>query len=177
MKKKLVGFVLLFSLILSLTPIAFAYSVPSDTIVYVTPTGECYHLWNCSHIKNSCSSITIANAEYNGYRACSRCDPDVMVGSYGTSSVYQEPIYKSENFAIYKNEQAVSNNPVTNKLTGSTGNKSSTNSTAKAEQQKQEPAATNKEKTYESQYPWWVFVGLGICADRIINAVTKKEKE
>lgn len=73
---------LVFSLILSLASSAFAYTVPSNTVVYVTPTGECYHLFNCSYIKNSYSSMTITDAEYSGYRACSRCDPDVFTGTY-----------------------------------------------------------------------------------------------
>lgn len=61
---------------------ALAYTVPSDTVVYVTPTGSCYHREDCSYIKNSCRALSISSAEGQGYRACSRCDPDVLTGQY-----------------------------------------------------------------------------------------------
>lgn len=82
MKKRFAVLALVFSLILSLASTAFAYSVPSDTVVYVTPTGECYHLYNCSYIKDSYSSLYISDAEAYGYRPCSRCDPNIATGVY-----------------------------------------------------------------------------------------------
>lgn len=110
MKKRFAVLALVFSLVLSLASTAFAYSVPSDTVVYVTPTGECYHLYNCSYIKSSWSSMTIADAEYNGYRACSRCDPDVMVGTYGDSYAYKHPsIVIAENKPLYDSGSPSSN--------------------------------------------------------------------
>lgn len=82
MKRKFAVLSLVLAVLFSFVVQAVAYTVPSDTTVYVTPTGECYHLFNCSYIKNSYSSMTIADAEYSGYRACSRCDPDVFTGTY-----------------------------------------------------------------------------------------------
>lgn len=172
MKKRFAVLALVFSLVLSLASTAFAYTVPSNTVVYVTPTGECYHLFNCSYIKNSYSSMTIADAEYSGYRACSRCDPDVMVGSYGSSSAYREPVYKGDSITSYKNEQAVSNNPVTNKLTGKNTTASSSGSQVKAEDTK--PQAEETKST--SDYPWWVFFLVGIGADRIYLKIRNKEE-
>lgn len=176
MKKRFAVLALVFSLILSLVSAAFAYSVPSDTVVYITPTGECYHLRNCSYIKNSCSGLTIADAEYSGYRACSRCDPDVMVGSYGSSSAYREPVYQAEGFTIYKmDEQAVSNNPVTNKLTGNTASeKPTSNSSSQTKAEAAKPQAEEKEST--SEYPWWVFFLVGIGADRVYLKLRSKEE-
>lgn len=82
MKRKVLGVALVLMLILPCAVTAFAYTVPSSTVVYVTPTGECYHRQSCSYIQNSCQGLTIAEAEADGYRACSRCDPDVLTGEY-----------------------------------------------------------------------------------------------
>lgn len=82
MKRKVLGIVLALVLVLSCAVTAFAYTVPSSTVVYVTPTGECYHRQSCSYIQNSCRGLTIAAAEADGYRACSRCDPDTKTGKY-----------------------------------------------------------------------------------------------
>lgn len=78
-------FLLLSSLILfSFLVSVYAYSVPSDTIVYVTDTGSCYHREDCTYLSSS-HSMTISYAESCGYRACSRCQPDVITGEYEPS--------------------------------------------------------------------------------------------
>lgn len=110
MKKRFAVLALVFFLILSLASTAFAYTVPSDTVVYVTPTGECYHLRNCSYIQNSSTSLYISVAVEKGYRACSRCDPDVMVGTYGDSYAYKHPsIVIAENKPLYDSGSPSSN--------------------------------------------------------------------
>ena len=82
MKRKVLGIVLALVLVLSCAVTAFAYTVPSSTVVYVTPTGACYHRQSCSYIKNSYRTMSIAAAENNGYRSCSRCLPDELTGKY-----------------------------------------------------------------------------------------------
>lgn len=59
----------------------YAYTVPDDTIVYVTPSGTKYHRKDCSYT-GSVRSMTIAEAERRGYGPCSRCDPDVLTDEY-----------------------------------------------------------------------------------------------
>ena len=89
---------LVFLVLLSLVSTCLAYSVPPDTIVYVTNSGEKYHRENCSYLKSS-RSMTIAQAETSGYTPCSRCSPDVLLGEYesdwdgepGGSSVHSKP--------------------------------------------------------------------------------------
>lgn len=62
---------LIFCLVLLLLiTTGLAYSVPDDTIVYVTTSGEKYHRENCSYLKSS-RSMTIAQAEASGYTPCS----------------------------------------------------------------------------------------------------------
>jgi competence protein ComEC len=46
-----------------------------STIVYVTRTGECYHVKGCRYLKSSCIAITLKKAKAEGYRPCSVCDP------------------------------------------------------------------------------------------------------
>lgn len=55
-----------------------AYSVPDDTIVYVTPHGEKYHTSDCSYL-TTYDSMTIKEAENRGYEPCSRCNPDTTI--------------------------------------------------------------------------------------------------
>lgn len=69
--KRLILFFLIALLLMS--PV-LAYSVPDDTIVYVTPHGEKYHTSDCSYLETY-DSLTIEEAENSGYEPCSRCDP------------------------------------------------------------------------------------------------------
>lgn len=73
--------VLFFVMLFALFTTAFAYVVPDDTIVYVTPTGEKYHREDCSYT-TTVRSMTIKAAERKGYDPCSRCNPDVLTGEY-----------------------------------------------------------------------------------------------
>ena len=82
MKRKVLGVALVLMLVLSCAVTAFAYTVPSSTVVYVTPTGSKYHREGCTHIKNSYRMMSIAAAEAQGYSACFRCNPDVLTGEY-----------------------------------------------------------------------------------------------
>ena len=43
--------------------------------VYVTETGECYHLGGCQYLSHSKIPISLKDAKAQGYRACSVCDP------------------------------------------------------------------------------------------------------
>lgn len=63
--------------------VAFAYSVPDDTVVYVTDKGTKYHRFGCTYLKSS-RPLTIAQAEASGYDPCSRCHPDTLTGTYGS---------------------------------------------------------------------------------------------
>lgn len=146
MKKRFAVLALVFSLILSLALTAFAYSVPSDSTVYVTPTGHCYHLRNCSYIGSEQTHMTISAAVANGYEPCSRCNPDTRVGSYGDSYVYKHPsvvIAESKAATAEKAEAAT-------------------------------PQAEEKEST--SEYTWWVFFLVGIGADRVYLKLKSKEE-
>ena len=78
MKKLL--FALLAALILTLP--AYAYTVPDDTVVYVTDHGEKYHREDCTYTSDSAHPMTIEKAEAKGYTPCSRCDPDRRTGEY-----------------------------------------------------------------------------------------------
>lgn len=167
MKKRFAVLALVFSLILSLASTAFAYSVPSDTVVYITPTGECYHLRNCSYIQNSSTSLYISVAVEKGYRACSRCDPDVMVGTYGDSYAYKHPsVVIAENKPLYD-----SGSPSSNAQAVAEGRE---RVEAKAKAEAAKPQAEEKKST--SEYPWWVFFLVGIGVDRVYLKLRSKEE-
>ena len=76
---------ILFVVALCLITVALAYTVPSDTIVYITPTGSKYHREDCSYT-TTVRGMTIEQAERKGYGACSRCEPDEKTGVYTSSS-------------------------------------------------------------------------------------------
>lgn len=51
-------------------------SASADTpTVYVTATGECYHLKGCRYLSSSRIAMKLAHARADGYRPCSVCDP------------------------------------------------------------------------------------------------------
>lgn len=45
------------------------------TRVFVTKTGECYHVSGCRYLANSRIAMTLKEAKAEGYRPCSVCDP------------------------------------------------------------------------------------------------------
>jgi hypothetical protein len=57
----------------------FSIDVKADYTVYVTKTGECYHIEGCSYLKSSIP-ISLEDAISRGYRPCSRCKPDSNLG-------------------------------------------------------------------------------------------------
>lgn len=80
MKKKLFALLLALALILSLSASVFAYTVPSDTVVYVTETGSCYHRRGCASLKSVAASYTVAYAVDLGYYGCSHCHASTLTG-------------------------------------------------------------------------------------------------
>lgn len=48
---------------------------PVGKTVYVTATGEKYHNSGCRYLKNSQRSVTLSDAQAQGYTACSVCKP------------------------------------------------------------------------------------------------------
>ena len=73
--------ILFFLVSLLLVSPVLAYSVPDDTIVYVTPSGTKYHRKDCTYT-TATSSLTIQEAESRGYGPCSRCNPNIFQGEY-----------------------------------------------------------------------------------------------
>jgi hypothetical protein len=52
---------------------AYGAGTSSDTIVYVTDTGEKYHRSGCPHLRGSSHPMAISEAQAQGYTACSDC--------------------------------------------------------------------------------------------------------
>jgi hypothetical protein len=47
----------------------------TDVTVYITKTGEKYHVGSCSYLRQSKISISLSEAKRQGYTPCSRCSP------------------------------------------------------------------------------------------------------
>lgn len=45
--------------------------------VYITNTGSKYHESNCRYLRESKIKVSLDNAKYRGYDACSVCDPPI----------------------------------------------------------------------------------------------------
>jgi len=50
-------------------------TIIAETTVYITKTGEKYHIGSCSYLKKSKIPINLSIAIENGYTPCSRCKP------------------------------------------------------------------------------------------------------
>ena len=74
--KKLISTIVAVILIASMSITSLAAS--GDTTVYITRTGEKYHLGSCSYLRQSKIPIALADAVNMGYTACSRCDPPAL---------------------------------------------------------------------------------------------------
>jgi hypothetical protein len=55
----------------------FIFAAPADTVVYVTRTGEKYHLASCSYLRQSSIPIKLGDA-VKRYDPCSRCRPPAL---------------------------------------------------------------------------------------------------
>jgi len=56
---------------------SFAFAAGSDTIVYVTKTGEKYHTEQCASLKKSKIAISLGKAVIK-YQPCKQCNPPVL---------------------------------------------------------------------------------------------------
>ena len=54
------------------------YAAGRDTVVYITKTGERYHIERCTSVRNSKISISLGEAVAKGYEPCQRCDPPIL---------------------------------------------------------------------------------------------------
>jgi hypothetical protein len=61
-------------LILSFVAV-FILAAPATTTVYVTKTGEKYHLSTCSSLRKSNIQTTLGEAIAQGYEPCKICEP------------------------------------------------------------------------------------------------------
>lgn len=68
-----ISWVALLALFLALQVSTFAQS--NQDVVYITRTGEKYHLETCRYLKYSSSAIDRADAIQRGYTPCSVCRP------------------------------------------------------------------------------------------------------
>jgi competence protein ComEC len=64
-------------LILSLGLLTTTLAAKSDSqvTVYITKTGEKYHMGSCRYLKKSKIAVTLKEVKEQGYDACSVCDP------------------------------------------------------------------------------------------------------
>ena len=81
----ILSFLILFNLF-------FIEDIEVDTYVsYTTATGECYHAKGCQYLRNSSYKTTVYEAEQDGYRSCSKCNPCRSI--YATTYEYQKRNY------------------------------------------------------------------------------------
>lgn len=74
MRKKLLFLLLALSLCLSLHVTALATASNANTLVYVTDTGDKYHVRSCHYLK-SVNAFTLEQAVIDGKTPCSYCNP------------------------------------------------------------------------------------------------------
>lgn len=52
----------------------------SETTVYITASGKCYHVETCHSLSKSKTAISLKDAVDQGYRPCGNCHPPVPDG-------------------------------------------------------------------------------------------------
>lgn len=57
---------------------AFILAAPATTTVYVTKTGEKYHLSTCGSLRKSKIQTTLGEAIERGYEPCKICKPPLL---------------------------------------------------------------------------------------------------
>ncbi len=72
-----------------------AYATSGDTVVYITKTGECYHVGGCSSLKRSKIETTLQSAVDRGYKPCSKCNPGTLDASTSISQTTSTASTKS----------------------------------------------------------------------------------
>ncbi len=58
-----------------IAPALMVSAASGDSTVYLTKTGECYHLDGCASLSRSKIPTTLQDAVNRNYRACSKCNP------------------------------------------------------------------------------------------------------
>lgn len=65
-------------LIVFSSPIVVHATAPSETLVYVMPSGERYHKKNCYHLSDGYTVMSLETAYRRGYSPCRDCDPPIL---------------------------------------------------------------------------------------------------
>ena len=60
---------------IDLTEIALRHQRWKNQIVYITDSGDMYHTYDCSYLRDSAIEIRLADARDQGYEPCSECNP------------------------------------------------------------------------------------------------------
>ena len=73
-----------------------AKAADGNMTVYITKTGDCYHLDGCNSLRRSKIETTLQSAVDRGYRACQKCNPGLLdAGSTGSVPVAETSITAS----------------------------------------------------------------------------------
>ncbi|MDR2079371.1 MAG: hypothetical protein LBP74_06605 [Treponema sp.] len=67
-----------FALFIGLVAAVSAWAASADTTVYITRTGEKYHVASCSSLRKSKIAISLGDAVRRAYGPCGRCHPPVL---------------------------------------------------------------------------------------------------
>lgn len=60
------------------SPISVHATAPSETLVYVMPSGERYHRKDCYHLSDGYTVMSLETAYRRGYSPCRDCDPPIL---------------------------------------------------------------------------------------------------
>lgn len=79
MMKKLLRSILIVSILTVCLISLVAYQADCETTIYITKTGEKYHVLGCQYLRESCIAISLAEAIEQGYTPCKVCNPPSVV--------------------------------------------------------------------------------------------------
>lgn len=84
--------------------------------VYITNTGEKYHVQTCRYLKKSCIAVDLSSAVNDGYTPCSVCKPPATTQSGSSSNSGSKPNSHTEN----KNSGSSSSKSASSQCTATT---------------------------------------------------------
>lgn len=108
--KKILFVILIIVSVLIKTDYAYADG-NGNTIVYVTPTGSCYHTSDCWHFRTAKIETSLEEAYIKGYQICDDCNPPRYTGTATRKTELVKNSSNTDSNESSKDNKAASNIP------------------------------------------------------------------
>ena len=126
---KIIIFLLAISTAVSMSGIS-SYAASSDTTVYITKTGKCYHNSGCSSLSKSCIETTLGEAS-GKYSPCSKCKPPVLDNDSSTTTTTKSATTSKASTSAKNSTKSSTKSSTSSSKSSTSSSKSSTSKSNK----------------------------------------------